>query len=129
MLPVVVLRFTDEEIPVLRLVDEELVLRCISSSLPVLLPDECTAPDERELLPVITRTEELRLEPLSIRRVAPLSVRLAVVPVRDALVAELRVLLLACGSRRVAVPVAVRWFSYTLGPPPPHPGLPTPEPG
>ena len=72
---------------VLRLTDEEPVLRRNNSSLPVrLLPDERTALDERELLPpVTTRAEELRLEPLSIRRVEPLPERSAATPVRDEL--------------------------------------------
>lgn len=90
--------------------------------------DERTAPEERELpLPVITRTEELRLEPLSIRRVAPLPEWPAVVPVRDALDAELRFALPVCVSRRVADPATVRWLGKAFGPP--HPGLPTPKPG
>lgn len=126
-----VLRLTDEE-PVLRLTDELPVLRRISSSLPVrLLLDERTVPDERELLPVITRTEELRPEPLSIRRVAPLPEREAVAPVRDELdaVAVRAEELPVCVLRRVGVPAAVRWLGCAFGAPPPHPGLPTPKPG
>ena len=67
---------------VLRLTEEEPVLRRTTSSLPVrLLVVERPAP----VLPVMTRTEELRPDSLSARRVSLLPVRLDVAPVRDEL--------------------------------------------
>ena len=72
-----------EELPVLRLTEEVPVPRRTTSSLRVLDAD-----DAEPVRPVTTRTEELRLEPLSIRRVAPSEVRVAdAVPVRVAPVA------------------------------------------
>ena len=67
---------------VLRLTEEEFVLRRTTSSLPVrLLLDERTTP----VLPVMTRTEELRPDSLSARRVSLLPVRPDVALVRDEL--------------------------------------------
>ena len=112
--------------------EEEPVLRRGDSSFPMrLLPDERTVPDGRELLPAPTRTEELRLEPLLTRCVEPLPERLVVAPVRDDPDVSVRrdETLPVCVSRRVAVPVVVRWFGNAFGPLPPHSGLPTPKPG
>ena len=64
----------------LRLTEEVPVPRRTTSSLPApLLLDERTAP----VLLVTTRTDELRSDPLSIRRVPSTPVRPDVVPVRD----------------------------------------------
>ena len=78
--------------------------------------------DERTVLPVTTRAEVLRLEPLSMRRSVP--VRADATPVRD----EDDVLrpVASLASRRVASPTALRVLGITLGPPP-HPGLPAPK--
>ena len=83
---------------VLRLTEEEPVLRRTTSSLPVrLLVVERPAP----VLPVMTRTEELRSAPPS-TRLPP--ARPDVVPVRD----ELAVL------RPVEAYVGVRWLGSAL---------------
>lgn len=101
-------------VAVLRLTDEDPVLRRTTSFSSVRLPA-----DERTVLLVTTRAEVLRLDPLSMRRSVP--VRDDATPVRD----EDDVLrpVVSPASRRVASPVALRVLGITLGPPP-HPGLP-----
>lgn len=80
------------------------VLRRTTSSPPALpLLDERTAP----ALPVTTRTDELRPDPLSSRRVASPPVRPDVTPVRDVPVV-LAVL------RPVDAYVGVRWLGSVL---------------
>lgn len=107
LLPVAVPRLTDEE-PALRL----------TTSLPLVR----LLVDERTVLPVTTRAEVLRLEPLSMRRSAP--VRPDATPVR----VEVAVPRLTASftSRRVAPATALRVLGSTLGPPP-QPGLPIPK--
>lgn len=78
-----------------RLTDVEVPLRRITSSLPVRLADERTAPEgwvEPERL-VTTRTDEPRV-------VLPLPVRVVVVPCREAEDAPRPTVLSACKPRR-----------------------------
>ena len=82
--------------------DDVLPPRRNTSSLPPRLDDERTAPDERLVeepeRPVTTRTEELRVEPLS--------VRVTLDPRRVADVVPRLTTLLSCVPRRVEATVA-----------------------
>lgn len=82
--------------------DDVLPPRRNTSSLPLRLDDERTAPDERLAeepeRPVTTRTEELRVEPLS--------VRVTLDPRRVADVVPRLTVLLSCVPRRVEATVA-----------------------
>ena len=82
--------------------DDVLPPRRNTSSLPPRLDDERTAPDERLVeepeRPVTTRTEELRVEPLS--------VRVTLDPRRVADVVPRLTVLLSCAPRRVEATVA-----------------------
>ena len=82
--------------------DDVLPPRRNTSSLPPRLDDERTAPDERLVeepeRPVTTRTEELRVEPLS--------VRVTLDPRRVADVVPRLTALLSCAPRRVEATVA-----------------------
>ena len=82
--------------------DDVLPPRRNTSSLPPRLDDERTAPDERLVeepeRPVTTRTEELRVEPLS--------VRVTLDPRRVADVVPRLIVLSSCAPRRVEATVA-----------------------
>lgn len=112
----------------LRLIEDDVLPpRRRTSSLLPRLDDERTAPEERFTeepeRPVTTRTDELRVEPLS--------VRVTLSPRREADVVPRLTALLSCEPRRVEATVAWRSFSRGREPgvTPPHPGLPMPIPG
>ena len=102
-----------------RLTDVEVPLRRITSSLPVRLADERTAPEgwvEPER-PVTTRTDELRV-------VEPLPARVAVVLCRDVEAEPRPMVLSVCKPRRVEAISA--WRSLCMGR---EPGVTPPHPG